>query len=415
MTGQAARLSPAQVGAVLDARLSATSKRPLTVALSGGGDSLALTLIADAWARVHDRPLVILTVDHRLQREGAEWTRDCADFAARLGRPFRALAWTGPKPTAGIPAAARAARQALLADAAREAGAKVLLLGHTADDILEARAMRAAGATTPDPHTWGPSPAWPEGRGLFLLRPLLGIRRAALRTWLSERDETWIDDPANSHPSSLRARVRLDAANGPDPAASDVQPLAVAAEAMHVVGIITLSRRTLRALPDDEAQRFVALAAVCTGGGDRRPATSAIQRAANALRGQAEVKATLAGARLEADDTEVRIFREAGEMVRRSLAPAVLEPGRALVWDGRFELAGVDPGDQVCRLFGLARRLPPDQQAALRTLPAAARGGLPVRVSVGGLVTCPALTGAAFDLIPERLAMAAGLVAKEVD
>src|SRR5213079_1546584 len=131
-----------------------------------------------------------------------------------LGHPFRALGWSGDKPTTGLPAAARAARHALLADAAREAGARAILMGHTADDILEARLMRAEGSTTPDPREWTPSPAWPQGRGVFLLRPLLDLRRADLRRWLSARGETWIDDPANEDASYARPRARQALAAG---------------------------------------------------------------------------------------------------------------------------------------------------------------------------------------------------------
>src|SRR5690349_1437499 len=81
--------------AILDRRLLGDSPRPIAVALSGGGDSVALTLIADAWAREVGRALLILTVDHRLQADSAAWTQGCAELARRLGRPFRALAWEG--------------------------------------------------------------------------------------------------------------------------------------------------------------------------------------------------------------------------------------------------------------------------------------------------------------------------------
>jgi len=168
-------------GGVLDRRLLAKSPRPVAVALSGGGDSLALLLLVRAWAKRAGRELLVLTVDHGLQPESAAWTGTCSATATRLGLAFEALAWTGEKPATGLSAAARQARHRLLAQAARRAGARVMLMGHTADDILEARLMRARGSTTPDPREWSPSPVWPQGRGLFLLRPLLEVRRNAIR------------------------------------------------------------------------------------------------------------------------------------------------------------------------------------------------------------------------------------------
>src|SRR5690606_37925979 len=118
----------------------------------------------------------------------------CAELCARLGVGHRTLVWSGEKPAAGVPAAARAARHRLIADAARAAGARVVLFGHTADDVAEAAAMRAAGSSTPSPRAWSPSPVWPDGRGLCVLRPLLELGRAELRRWLAERGADWIED-----------------------------------------------------------------------------------------------------------------------------------------------------------------------------------------------------------------------------
>ena len=104
---------------MLDRRLLRDRDRPITIGLSGGGDSVALTVIANNWARRTGRTLLILTVDHGLQPQSPAWTQACAELAARLGHPFRALTWAGEKPSTGLPAAARAARHRLLAESAR--------------------------------------------------------------------------------------------------------------------------------------------------------------------------------------------------------------------------------------------------------------------------------------------------------
>jgi len=184
------------------------------VAYSGGGDSLALLLSVQAWAQDHGRQVVALHVDHQLQAASAAWARHCAEVADRLGVPFHLLSWTEAKPNTGLPAAARQARHRLLAQAARSLGARVLLLGHTADDVEETRLMRTDGASVPEPRAWGPSPAWPQGRDLFILRPLLGERRAALRAYLSDQPFTWIDDPANENLAYARIRARTALADG---------------------------------------------------------------------------------------------------------------------------------------------------------------------------------------------------------
>jgi tRNA(Ile)-lysidine synthase len=405
----------AVVRQALDQRLLKDDARPIAIGLSGGGDSVALTLMAHDWARETGRPLLLLTVDHGLQPDAARWTATCAALADDLGRPFRALVWTGDKPRTGLPAAARAARHRLLAEAAREAGASVLLLGHTADDRLEAAIMRRAGSTTPDPREWAPSPAWPEGRRVFLLRPMLEVRRAELRDWLTARRQRWIDDPANLDLRYARPRARQETAAAPPPPAAAEAPLALAAGVTHQAGMITISRQALRDADVRDLQRFVAIACVCVGGGARRPASRRIGRLAGMLQGQGSFIATLAGARIETDPTRVRIFREAGDISRHGSPAVQIAKGQSMVWDGRFEIAPQDVGVVLTRLSGLSRRLPRDQQITLLDLPPAVRRGLPAMTSDDGLVTCPALDGRASSLIPERLIAAAGLVEREPD
>jgi len=332
----------AAVWDVLDRRLMRGGSRPIAVALSGGGDSLALLLAAEAWAGRAGRALIVLTVDHRLHPESAAWTEACAATAERLGLPFRALAWIGTKPPAGLPAAARRARHALLADAAREAGARVILMGHTADDVLEARLMRAAGSTTPDAHEWAPSPAWPEGRGVFVLRPLLGQRRAAIRDWLGARGERWIDDPANQNPAYARPRARQALARGaaaPEPPSTGASaaPLALACHAQPAGGL-RVERVALRAAAPDALRRFLSAACLCAAGTDRPPARARVEALGSRVIGRDDFVATLAGARISAAATEVRVQREPGEVARGGLAPLGLAAGEAGVWDGRFEV-----------------------------------------------------------------------------
>ncbi|WP_308238312.1 tRNA lysidine(34) synthetase TilS [Phenylobacterium sp. J367] len=394
----------------------ADDERPLAVALSGGGDSLALTLLAAEWGKQAGRPILVLTVDHGLQRQSAAWTQACAETARRLGADFRALAWTGAKPGSGLAAAAREARHRLLADAARQAGARVILMGHTASDVAEAAAMRAAGSTTPAPREWAPSPAWPEGRGLFVLRPMLSVTRAAIRDWLTARGETWIDDPANSDLAS--ARVRARAADPPPDEPPGEPALAPLAEACRfdAAGGVTFERALLRGAEPAQAATFLAMAAVCAGGGDRRPASDRVERLRAILAGGAVTATTLAGARIEADAEVVRIFREPGEAKRGGLPMLYLTPGKPVVWDGRFELTAARDGLRVDRLEGLMRKLPPDQQAAVAALPAKARGGLPA-VTDGPLVVCPAVTQVVGvecrSLVAERLLAACGLLERE--
>jgi tRNA(Ile)-lysidine synthase len=401
------------VHAVLDGRLSSGTSAPLAVGLSGGGDSLALLLMARSWAGTHGRTIIALTVDHGLQAQSADWVRTCAARCEALGIEHRVLAWTGVKPATGLPAAARAARHALLADAARAAGASILLLGHTADDLAESAAMRAEGSTVPDPRLWTPSPAWPEGRDVFLLRPMLSVRRVDLRSWLTERGERWIEDPANEDLNFARARARLALTGAAaDPAvqseATDQRPSTAVWTAWGAARV-----------PRTVCARELAAACLCASGTSRPPRSHRINALIDRLANRGDFSATLAGARVQSMGDQVIICREAGEY-RRGASPVLrVLHNRTDVFDGRFEITA-HLGDLAVRpLAGHTRRLPEDQQKALKALPAAARPTLPVVTTIAGLWTCPILADSpevsARSLSAKRFEAFQGSIFREAD
>lgn len=400
----------ADVHAVLDRRLAATSDAPLAIALSGGGDSRALALIAADWAAAHGRRLAILTVDHGLNPASAAWTAQCADLARRLDAAFHALAWAGEKPAHGLPAAARLARHRLLADAARSLGARVILLGHTASDLAEAAAMRAEGSTTPSPREWSPSPVWPEGRGLFLLRPMLAQTRQDLRDWLVARGETWIDDPSNDDLRFARPRARASGASlgaPPSELSPDLADLARAAT-VDAAGVIALPRASL-------SPRLIAAASLCAAGTSRPPRADRQARIEMLLGADRPLVATLAGARIETDGDRVLFMREPGEFERHPDAALMLAPGETAVWDGRFEIAAARAA-VIAPLAGHAAQLPAAQRRALRAIAPKARAAMPVLLD-GHDAYCPLLEEVAsltiHSLIHDRLLAACGAVERE--
>ena len=420
---------------------------------SGGGDSLALLLTVSAWAAGAGRPVLALTVDHRLNPLSARWTEAAESVARGLGADFRSLAWEGPKPARGLPAAARLARHHLLAEAARKAGARVLLLGHTRDDVLEAGLMRAAGSSVGAPRAWSPSPVWPEGRDLFLLRPLLGVRREALREMLTGERLEWLDDPANDDLAYSRARARASLSSAHPGESRDPGFLAAAQQSCrpnvsstethqkHLgpgfrrdergledlgrvattdhFGIIRISYTALADANPDDARRFISIACLCAGGGGRPPRTERTERLRHAVAASESFTATLAGARIEADHQAVVFMRDAGETARGGLAPAELTAGQPGVWDGRFEITASSCGLEVFPLKGSAARLPSAERAMLAAVPPAARVGLPVVNPDVGKVTCPILAPgvqvSATSLIGARLRGACGLIGREYD
>ncbi|HEY2049056.1 MAG TPA: tRNA lysidine(34) synthetase TilS [Caulobacteraceae bacterium] len=402
--------------AVLDRRLARDVDWPVLVACSGGGDSIALLLMARAWAAEAGRTLIVVTVDHGLQPQSADWAGAVARRCAAAGETHLTLRWEGQRPTRGVSAAAREARHRLLAQAAREAGARVVLVGHTADDVLEARLMRMSGSTVPSPREWSPSPAWPEGRGVFLLRPLLSLGRREIRQALAGLGESWIEDPANDNPLSLRARVRRAIAEGvtaapeselPDPGRT---PFDAGAG-----GELVALRSALAQAPLAVSRAWLGAALVCAAGGRRPPRGPALDRLQGLVRNGEDVAATLAGARIACENGHVIIARE-GADTRAGRPPVLaLPPGVSVVWDGRFEVVAHEPDLKIRPLAGAMSRLAPaDRQTVLEAHPLA-RPAMPLVERSNGSVFLPG-PGAdveAQPLIMSRLKAASGVIDHE--
>jgi len=384
----------------LDRHLTFDLDRPVAIAVSGGGDSIALMHLASEWARRRARPLLVLTVDHGLNADASAWNAGVAAQARDLGLDWQALVWEGPKPTSGLPAAARAARHRLLAVAARAMGARVILMGHTADDIAEADWMRARGTAMGQLKAWSPSPVWPEGHGLMLLRPLLGVPRQTLRDWLAARRLAWIDDPANSDPRFQRSRARAAGLQPATPTVAEVQPSDLRADP--VTGVISGPMET----------PWLGQAVVCAGGGETIAPARALATLKKRLAGGARA-AVLGGARVQVCGSGLVVMREAG---RRPPGVQSLPVGEAVLWDGRFAFTALEDGWMVGPAGGRRWRLSPGDRAVLNPLPPPARAVHPILFRHGD--ARPVLADRQVNslcLVPGRLRLATAQANSEAD
>ncbi|MEM7493738.1 MAG: tRNA lysidine(34) synthetase TilS, partial [Pseudomonadota bacterium] len=181
----------------------------IAVAVSGGGDSVALLHIISEWAKEGRAKPHILTVDHQLRLESANEALFVAKLCSILDLPHTTLIWSNPKSSQK---AARKARHSMIAKAARTVGAKHILFGHTLNDVAETMMMREQRnqdiQKVAGPMPFSVSPVWPEGRDMTLLRPLLLVDRSTIRQWLEGRALSWIDDPSNENDTFERARIR---------------------------------------------------------------------------------------------------------------------------------------------------------------------------------------------------------------
>lgn len=177
---------------------------PLAVAYSGGADSTALLLACAARWPGQTRAIHI---HHGLQAAADGFARHCESVCAALGVPLQLVQVDARHASGESPEdAARKARYQALADAARESGAKQVLLAQHADDQVETLLLALSrGAGLPGlaamPETF-------ERHGMAFGRPLLGVSGPAIRAWLAEHNIAWVDDPTNANTAYTRNRIR---------------------------------------------------------------------------------------------------------------------------------------------------------------------------------------------------------------
>src|SRR5450755_527498 len=223
----------------------------IVLAVSGGPDSVALMWLAARWRRTLARGprLVAVTVDHGLRAEAKAEARAVKLLARSLELPHRTMRWTGAKPKTGLPAAARAARYHLLAQAARASGATHVFTAHTRDDQAETllmRMLRGSGIAG-----LAAMARQSERDGVLLARPLLHVAKSQLVATLEKARIGFADDPTNRDLNFTRPRIRA------------VMP-ALAAEGGDARNLARLASRLARAnaaveVLVDGAERYLAL------------------------------------------------------------------------------------------------------------------------------------------------------------
>ncbi|MFV0299658.1 MAG: tRNA lysidine(34) synthetase TilS [Paracoccus sp. (in: a-proteobacteria)] len=342
----------------------------LGIALSGGGDSTALMHLAKDWAR--GRRLMAATVDHGLRASSADEAQAAHRAARALDIPHATLLWRRDTETGNLMANARDARLRLISGWAQRNQLPAVLLGHTRDDQAETLLMRMARGAGVDGLA-GMS-EWRDAFGIRWLRPMLGVGRADLRDWLRQQDIGWIDDPSNENEGFDRVRMRRAmAVTGlrPEPLALAAENIAMAREALQFFtaeaardactdrGSLVLPRGPVRRSPPEIHRRLIIAATRWITGADYPPRRATVSHALAGIAAGSRV--TLDGALLEPAGDRLRIIREPAAALR---APAVTPDdtgsvaGGEMIWDNRWRISGLRPGQHVAALGPAGLKLP---------------------------------------------------------
>ena len=178
------------------------------VALSGGGDSVALTTLLCQTASAGAFTLTgLLHINHQLRGAAAEADeRFCHELARTLSLPITVervdVGALARAEGISIEEAGHRARYAIFDRMAAGPGIDRIATGHTQDDLAETfllRLIRGAGSG---------GLAGIRPRSGDVIRPLLAVSRAELRTYLANRGQSFREDESNLDLRITRNRVR---------------------------------------------------------------------------------------------------------------------------------------------------------------------------------------------------------------
>ena len=345
------------VGKALEAFSEYFDQGKVGVAVSGGGDSVALLCALSETMAEYATRVVVYSVDHGLRPEAADEIRFVSELAARLGHEHRALSWRWDK-QGNLSASARDGRYQVISDAAKADGIKTVLLGHTKDDRAETVLMALARSAGVD--GLAGMQAVKQDRGITWLRPLLSVTRNELRAYLTARGQSWIDDPTNENEAYERVRMRKAAEMLSDlgitaDALSDVAlnmhgardvleatRLSAMKEGCVVLGGSVRIDRTLFSAWDFEIRRRVLVKCLAFVA----PNASAPRRAAllNAMRGDSDF--SLSGCLVLFKKDHIWVVREPNAVVE-------VEAHAGDVWDSKWRFSGDESGEGlVIRALG---------------------------------------------------------------
>jgi len=345
----------ASFGTALESLIPLKAGDAIGVAVSGGGDSMALLDLARAWCNRRKVELCAVTVNHGLRPEAAGEAEMVAAFCASRGIAHDTLCWTGWDGRGNLQSAAREARRVLLAEWAKAKGLRAVLVGHTADDQAETVLMRLARGSGVDGLAGIPART---GGDIPFLRPLMGVGRTELRDYLIAEGIAWVDDPSNDDEAFDRVRARkmmealadlgltkerlLQTAAHMQGAQKVLRAEAVRRAKADVTtdgGDLVLSRSLLELSSSDTEPRLLAAAIGWVGGeAAYKPRFSSLKDAAEAvLAGQTR---TIGGVLLSPQaGGKVRLMREAAAVAghETEVDPDAMPEG-GYVWDRRWRI-----------------------------------------------------------------------------
>ncbi|ABV84384.1 tRNA lysidine(34) synthetase TilS [Rickettsia massiliae] len=185
----------------------------ISIAVSGGSDSVALLYLANIWAEKNNIELFVISVDHNLREQSKQETHYIQNISNSLNRKHYSLSFDHQNNFSNLQERAREGRYDLMTNLCLELDILVLLTAHHEDDYVENFCLRLERNSG----IFGLSSSninWYNN--IQIIRPLYNIPKSELVEYLVSHNIKWFEDESNSSDKYRRNVIRQKLAKGAD-------------------------------------------------------------------------------------------------------------------------------------------------------------------------------------------------------
>lgn len=185
-----------------------TWNNSVSVAVSGGADSLALLLLLINYSKKNNIKLNAYTVNHNLREEAIDEALYVSNLCKKHSISHKILNWEHEKiEQPKLELSARKARYQLLMQESIIDKSNLLFIAHTENDVIETFFLRKL-KKSKEVGLASISAIRELCPDMTILRPLLNIQKTDLIKYLKEKNIDWKEDISNQDTKFLRARIR---------------------------------------------------------------------------------------------------------------------------------------------------------------------------------------------------------------
>lgn len=194
-----------EFSAIMD-KLYLNGSLKIAVAVSGGSDSLCLTLLLQQWSKISNASITALIVNHGLRKDIKKEIAKVQSWLHNYNIKTEVLNVATINQASKLQQKAREARYNALLNYCEENNIAYLCVAHHFNDLIETISMRKQRKD----NLWGDAGiSFVKNYGkILVLRPLLFFTKTALQNTLIKLNQPWVEDPSNKNLKFERVLVR---------------------------------------------------------------------------------------------------------------------------------------------------------------------------------------------------------------